>query len=64
MSLIASAAEVFRLASYRGDTEFMQDLGLDQESIGEVTDLLKSCGAADSLEELCVAVSCDPSTAE
>lgn len=44
---------VFRLASYRGDTEFMQDLGLDRASIAEITDLLQSCGMLDSLAELC-----------
>lgn len=44
---------MFRMVSYRGDTDFMKDEGLDPESIGELTDLLQSCGALDSLDELC-----------
>ena len=48
-------APVFRFASYRGDIEFMKEQGYDQQNIAELTDLLQSCGAADSLEELCAA---------
>ena len=44
---------VFRFASYRGDTEFMEEQGYDQQGIAELTDMLQSCGALDSLEELC-----------
>ena len=46
---------VFRMASYRDDTGFMQDEGLDRESVAELTDLLRSCGLLDSLGELCEA---------
>ena len=46
---------VFRMASYRDDTGFMQDEGYDEESAAELTDLLRSCGLLDSLGELCEA---------
>ena len=44
---------MFRLASYQGDTEFMEEQGYDQQSIAELTAMLQSCGALDSLEQLC-----------
>ena len=44
---------MFRLASYQGDTEFMEEQGYDQRSIAELTAMLQSCGALDSLEQLC-----------
>lgn len=49
------ATPVFRYASYRGDTEFMEEQGYDQQNIAELIDLLRSCGALDSPEELCEA---------
>ena len=43
---------VYRLASYREDEEFMERLGLDQESQHELMDLLESQNASDSVEAL------------
>ena len=45
--------EVFRLASYRGDEEFLQEEGADTERVSDMMKLLASTGAADPLEELC-----------
>lgn len=45
--------EVFRLASYRGDEEFLQEEGADTERVSDMMKLLASTGATDSLEELC-----------
>lgn len=45
--------EVFRLASYRGDEEFLQEEGADTEKVSDMMKLLASTGATDSLEELC-----------
>lgn len=45
--------EVFRLASYRGDEEFLQEEGASAERISEMMELLASTGTTDSLEELC-----------
>ena len=46
---------MYRFASYRGDTEFMEEQAYDQQSIAELIDILQSRGALDSLEELCAA---------
>lgn len=45
--------EVFRLASYRGDEEFLREEGANAERISEMMELLASTGTTDSLEELC-----------
>lgn len=45
--------EVFRLASYRGDEEFLQEEGADAERVSDMMKLLASTGATDSLEDLC-----------
>ena len=44
--------EIHRLASYLGDEEFMEELGLDRQAQGELMDLLESKNARDSLEAL------------
>lgn len=46
-------AAVFRLAARSDDETFMQELEFDDRSIGELTKLLESRGATDSLEKLC-----------
>ena len=46
---------VFRLAIYRGNDEFMRELGLDRKSREEMTALLASSDGGDLLEELCEA---------
>ena len=45
--------KVFRLASYRGDEEFLQEIGASEEIIDEMMALLASTGTTDSLKELC-----------